>query len=69
MPAELLCVRCGRPIEGVEAIPLGRTGMNICQGCADWQRTRASDREDLGNRTGLDPISPAARPKDTVRRV
>ncbi len=69
MPSELLCVRCGRPVDAVEAVPVGKTGMNICQGCAGWQRARASDREDLGGRQGLDSVNSPARANETGRRV
>ena len=66
MPSEMVCVRCGRPVDAGVTIPLGTPVGKLCEGCAGWQRAHASDQEDHDNSTGLGAMRSASHPNDTV---
>ena len=69
MPSELVCERCGRPIDADTSVQLGNTVAKFCEGCAGWQRARATDQEDRYYNTGLDARTPVSRPTDPNRRT
>ena len=69
MASGMVCVRCGKTLDAGETTRPETPGERLCEGCAGWQRARATDHDDQYHNPGLDVLTPAPRPIPTGRRI